>query len=89
MDDDAKAELGLGSKSYEQELAQLPQNWTKSRKWINVYLVSTQATLSPVCSTLLAVGALEISEELHVTNTDILALPVALFILGLGLGPLR
>lgn len=65
-----------------------PLNWSQRQKWLNLSLVATQATLSPICSTLLAVGALEVSEGLHVTNSAVEALPVALFVLGLGLGPL-
>ncbi|TFK37419.1 major facilitator superfamily domain-containing protein [Crucibulum laeve] len=65
-----------------------PLNWSKTHKWINLGLVAAQATLSPICSTLLAVGAWEVTEEFHVTNTNIAALPIALFVLGLGLGPL-
>ncbi|TFK34080.1 major facilitator superfamily domain-containing protein [Crucibulum laeve] len=65
-----------------------PLNWSKTHKWINLGLVAAQATLSPICSTLLAVGAREVTEEFHVTNPNIAALPIALFVLGLGLGPL-
>jgi MFS family permease len=67
---------------------QNPHNWTKRRKWINLTLVAVQATLSPICSTLLAVGARQVDDDLHVTSPAVSALPVALFVLGLGLGPL-
>ncbi|KZT09238.1 MFS general substrate transporter [Laetiporus sulphureus 93-53] len=65
-----------------------PHNWTKRRKWVNVGLVAAQAIVTPVCSTLLAVGALQVDEEMHVTSSYVSALPVALFVLGMGLGPL-
>ena len=51
-------------------------------------LISVQATLSPVASTLLAVGNLEIADDFGLTNVLTPSLPVALFVLGLGLGPL-
>lgn len=65
-----------------------PHQWSKWRKWTNVFLVASQATLSPICSTLVTVDAVAINQEFHVTNPAISALPVALFIVGLGLGPL-
>lgn len=70
------------------ESDQNPHNWTTRRKWVNVGLVAAQATLSPVCSTLLAVGAPEVDREFGVTSSQISSLPVAVFVLGLGLGPL-
>jgi MFS family permease len=65
-----------------------PYNWSTWRKWLNVWLIATQATLSPVCSTLLASGALKVDEDLHVQSPYVTALPVALYVLGLGLGTL-
>lgn len=65
-----------------------PREWSRRRKWTNVFLVAFQATLSPICSTLVAVGSSEVDNEFHVTNSSISALPVALFVVGLGLGPL-
>ncbi|EMD36327.1 hypothetical protein CERSUDRAFT_95660 [Gelatoporia subvermispora B] len=74
-------------------LAELPQElnprrWSVSRKWVNVSIIAFQATLSPISSTLLAVGQVQIDEELTVRNTQLSAMPVAIYILGLGLGPL-
>lgn len=65
-----------------------PQNWPSRKKWINVYLISMQATLSPIASTLLAVGNITIAEDFTLTSIFTPSLPVALFVLGLGLGPL-
>jgi MFS family permease len=65
-----------------------PYKWSNRRKWLNVWLIAAQATLSPVCSTLLAAGALQVDEDLHVRSPYVTALPVALFVLGLGLGTL-
>lgn len=65
-----------------------PHQWSKWRKWTNVFLVASQATLSPICSTLVAVGSSEVDQEFNVTNSAVSALPVALFVVGLGLGPL-
>ncbi|KAJ6513291.1 major facilitator superfamily domain-containing protein [Mycena sanguinolenta] len=65
-----------------------PHDWPARKKWGNVILISVQATLSPVCSTFLAVGAQQADQDLHVTSPVVAGLPVALFVLGLGLGPL-
>lgn len=65
-----------------------PHQWSSWRKWTNVFLVACQATMSPICSTLVAVGADQVDREFNVTNSAVSALPVALFVVGLGLGPL-
>ncbi|EMD37675.1 hypothetical protein CERSUDRAFT_154465 [Gelatoporia subvermispora B] len=65
-----------------------PRNWSKGRKWVNVGLIAFQATLSPISSTLLAVGQFQVDASLGVTSSYVSALPVATFVLGLGLGPL-
>ncbi|KAH8104012.1 major facilitator superfamily domain-containing protein [Cristinia sonorae] len=65
-----------------------PHQWSTRQKWTNVFLVASQATLSPICSTLVAVGSSQVNQEFHTTNPAISALPVALFVVGLGLGPL-
>ncbi|CAK5283760.1 unnamed protein product [Mycena citricolor] len=65
-----------------------PYDWPKRRKWVNVCLISFQGTLSPVCSTILAVGAHQVDSDFDVTSLALSAVPVAVFVLGLGLGPL-
>ncbi|KAJ6462602.1 major facilitator superfamily domain-containing protein [Mycena sanguinolenta] len=65
-----------------------PHDWPARKKWGNVILISVQATLSPVCSTFLAVGAQQVDQDLHVTSLALRGMPVALYVLGLGLGPL-
>lgn len=63
-------------------------NWSSAKKWTNVALISCQATLSPIASTLLAVGSLNIAQDFTLTDTYTPTLPVAIFVLGTGLGPL-
>ncbi|OCH87205.1 MFS general substrate transporter [Obba rivulosa] len=65
-----------------------PRNWSTQRKWVNVSIIAFQATLSPISSTLLAVGQVQIDAELSVPNSQLSAMPVAMYVLGLGLGPL-
>ena len=51
-------------------------------------IISAHATISPITSTFLAVTDLSVAEDFHVTNVFLPSLPVALYVLGLGLGPL-
>lgn len=51
-------------------------------------IISAQATISPVASTFLAVTDLSVADNFHVKNVYLPSLPVAVYVLGLGLGPL-
>ncbi|MCJ1232028.1 hypothetical protein MMC12_008709 [Toensbergia leucococca] len=65
-----------------------PREWSKVKKWTNTTLISGQATLSGIASTLLAVGNVAIAKDFNLTNPYTPNLPVALYVLGLGLAPL-
>lgn len=65
-----------------------PVNYAAKRKWANVSLISLQATLSPIASTILAIGANAIAEDFGLLDPFTPVLPTGLYVLGLGLGPL-
>ncbi|EDN90845.1 hypothetical protein SS1G_00245 [Sclerotinia sclerotiorum 1980 UF-70] len=65
-----------------------PLNWSNSWKWINVLLVSVQGTLSPIFSTVLALGSEDVALAFGLHDPYTPALPIALYVLGLGIGPL-
>ena len=65
-----------------------PQNWKNDRKWVNVFLISLQAMISPMSSTILAVASLSIAADFNLTSIYTPNLPVGTYVLGLGLGPL-
>ena len=65
-----------------------PLNWSSRRKWVNVLLIASQGLLSPLCSTILAAGSLELASDFHLTDIYTPNLPVGMYVLGLGLGPL-
>lgn len=65
-----------------------PRNWSNRKKWTNLFIVSAQATIAPVSTTFLAVADLAIAQDFHIASVYLPSLPVALYILGLGLGPL-
>lgn len=72
----------------ESRISQHPHNWPSSRKWCNVALISAQGTLATTCSTVLAIGAVDVAEDFKLRSAYTPGLPVGLFVLGLGLGPL-
>lgn len=51
-------------------------------------VISLQGMLSPLSSTILAIAAVEIATDFHLTSPYIPALPVGVYVLGLGIGPL-
>jgi len=65
-----------------------PRNWTVKRKYINVLLVSLQALCNAITSTILGVASTAIAEDFGLTDAITPTLPVSLFVLGLGIGPL-
>lgn len=63
-------------------------NWPNWWKWINVLLVSLQGTLSPIASTILALGLPNVASDFSLSDPYIPALPIGLYVLGLGMGPI-
>ena len=65
-----------------------PYNWPSSRKWLNVMIISLQSMICPMLSTVLATCDTEVAADFGLTSIYAISLPVALFVLGLGIGPL-
>lgn len=65
-----------------------PINWSSRKKWTNVAIISCQATLSPIASSILAVATIEIGRDFGLSDPYTPTLPVAIFVLGTGIGPL-
>jgi multidrug resistance protein len=65
-----------------------PLHWATSKKWLNVTLIVMQAILSPIASTILAIGAAEIADEFELTSAKLPVFPTAFYVLGIGTGPL-
>ncbi|PSN70593.1 MFS general substrate transporter [Corynespora cassiicola Philippines] len=65
-----------------------PLNWPKSKKWTNVILISLQVTISSIASTIMAIGADAVAKDFTLTDSYTPALPTALYVLGIGIGPL-
>ncbi|KAL4912109.1 major facilitator superfamily domain-containing protein [Aspergillus aurantiobrunneus] len=64
-----------------------PLNWPAKQKWTNLALISLQGTLSPIASTILALGTTQLERDFALTDPYTPALPIGLYVLGLGIGP--
>lgn len=64
-----------------------PLNWNNSRKWVNVIYIN-QGMLSPITASIVAVGSLDIAHNFRLPSIYTPNLPVGMYVLGLGLGPL-
>lgn len=65
-----------------------PRNWTKSKKFLNVGLLSFMSFLAPLASSMMAPGVMQIMEEFHSTNDLLASFVVSVYVLGFAIGPL-
>ncbi|KAK1524631.1 hypothetical protein CPAR01_13579 [Colletotrichum paranaense] len=68
--------------------AEKPTNWSVSKKWINVLLISTLTLISPFGSSMFAPSTSETMTEFHSTNVNLESFSVSIFVLGYAFGPL-
>ncbi|KAI1267868.1 polyamine transporter 3 [Xylariaceae sp. FL1019] len=66
---------------------QNPMNWSSSRKWGNVALLSFLSFLTPFGSSALAPGVPDILDEFHSTSSLAATFVVSIYILGFAVGP--
>ncbi|KAJ7033667.1 multidrug resistance protein 4 [Mycena alexandri] len=65
-----------------------PRNWTTSRKWTSVAVVSLYLFVAPLANTLMAPGLSEIRARYEIESPTVLAMTVCIFYLPYGIGPL-
>ena len=65
-----------------------PMNWSPKLKTINVVLVSTWTLLTPLASSMVAPGTLDILTDFNSTNITLGSFIVSIYILGYAVGPL-
>lgn len=65
-----------------------PMNWPSKLKIINVTLVSTWTFLTPLASSMVAPGILNILRDFHSDSATLGSFVVSIYILGYALGPL-
>ncbi|KAH8652916.1 major facilitator superfamily domain-containing protein [Ilyonectria robusta] len=66
----------------------LPINWSQSRKWRNVMIVSTLTFLTPFASSMFAPAIDQVMEEMKTSNRDVGSFGVSIYLLGYAFGPL-
>jgi hypothetical protein len=65
-----------------------PKNWTFSRKWLIVFIVSTFTLISPLSSSMVAPSLTAIGDELGVSAGTEQAIVLSIFVLAYAVGPL-
>lgn len=65
-----------------------PMNWPHKLKLINVVFVSTWTFLTPLASSMVAPGIINILGDFHSTSVTLASFIVSIFILGYAIGPL-
>ncbi|RFU75250.1 hypothetical protein TARUN_6992 [Trichoderma arundinaceum] len=71
-----------------QESKDNPINWTPSKKYQTIGLISFQAFISPLASSIMAPGLPEIAEKYNIKSDTVLALTLTIYLLAWALGPL-
>ncbi|KAK7413983.1 hypothetical protein QQX98_007166 [Neonectria punicea] len=65
-----------------------PRNWSKSKKNMNVIIVSLFSLVANLAATMFAPGAQQLANEFGITDSMVAAMTVSLYVLGFALGPL-
>ncbi|KAF3068013.1 Efflux pump vrtL [Trichoderma lentiforme] len=65
-----------------------PLNWPRSKKYQTIGLVSFQAFISPLASSIMAPGLPELAEKYNIKSDTVLALTLTIYLLAWALGPL-
>ncbi|KAF5347377.1 hypothetical protein D9758_011284 [Tetrapyrgos nigripes] len=65
-----------------------PRNWSESKKWVTIVLVSAYAFVTPLGSSMMAPALPQISERFSITSPTITALTLSIFLLTFSFGPL-
>lgn len=65
-----------------------PRNWSFSKKWRAILIVSAFTFISPVSSSMIVPASGQVAERFNIHSTVILAMTTSVFILGYAFGPL-
>ncbi|KAH8595870.1 major facilitator superfamily domain-containing protein [Bisporella sp. PMI_857] len=65
-----------------------PMNWTSTKKWTNISVISVISFLVPLVSSMLAPGVHLVMEDFHTSSTTFATFVVSIFVLGFACGPL-
>lgn len=67
---------------------QNPMNWSHTKKWGTVVLVSAITFLTPLASSMFAPGVPQVMASFHSTNDMLEQFMVSVYVLGFGFGPM-
>ncbi|OAQ63053.2 major facilitator superfamily protein [Pochonia chlamydosporia 170] len=65
-----------------------PQNWTLSKKWLNISVVGLITFNVPLASSMFAPAVPQLLQDFHTDNASLSTFVVSVYILGLAAGPL-
>lgn len=65
-----------------------PQNWSTSRKWTQIAILSALTLLTPLASSMFAPGVPELMQEFNTTSSTLATFVVSIYVLGFAFGPL-
>ncbi|KAI7220293.1 MFS general substrate transporter [Hortaea werneckii] len=65
-----------------------PVNWSPTRKWTNIAVLSALTLLTPLASSMFAPGVPEVMRTFHSDNENIATFVVSVYLLGFAFGPL-
>jgi multidrug resistance protein len=65
-----------------------PRNWSNTKKYTNVALVSTMSFVMPLASAMLAPGVPQLMEEFHSGSDELASFVVSVYVIGFALGPM-
>ncbi|KAF8629027.1 hypothetical protein AX15_003601 [Amanita polypyramis BW_CC] len=64
------------------------RNWTPTRKWLAVSIVSIYTFIPPFASSMMAPGLPDVAAKYHITNPTVVALTFSIFLVSYGFAPL-
>ncbi|KAG2348787.1 MFS general substrate transporter [Suillus weaverae] len=65
-----------------------PRNWTPAKKWITTTLVALYTFVTPLASSIMAPGLLDVAIKFGITDPTVVALTLSIFLLSFAIGPL-
>lgn len=65
-----------------------PQNWSGTKKWAHIAVLSVLTLLTPLASSMFAPGVPELMRDFHSTSEDLATFVVSVYLLGFAAGPL-
>ncbi|CAO1615861.1 unnamed protein product [Sympodiomycopsis kandeliae] len=81
-------DVGFNVQDVKLEGMEDPRNWTPLTKWSITSVIAFFGFISPLGASIVIAGARGIDEQFHLHSRVLSLLPVSIYVIGLGLGPL-